>query len=121
MSLVTAPSMVLAQSRSSRTAPPPRTVETRYGLTDPLENSTVPEVINKLTRFALGIVGAVFLMYFIYGGFMWMTAGGESERIKKSHQALSQALIGIAVVVLSYSVIGFVIQLTNQLQTRGGS
>lgn len=113
-------SVLLAQasrSRTTRAPTPPRPVNTWYGFVDPLENATIPEVINKLTRFALGIVGALFLLYFIYGGFMWMTAAGEAERVKKATQTLSQSIIGIAIVVFSYSIIGFILQLTNQLQT----
>lgn len=110
-----------ATGRTAATTTPPRPVNTWYGFVDPLENATIPEVINKVTRFALGMVGALFLLYFIYGGFMWMTAGGEAERVKKSRQALLQAIIGVAIVVFSYSIIGFILQLTNQLQTTRSS
>ncbi len=107
---------ILAQTSRSRERArrPPRPVNTWYGFVDPLENATVPEVINKITRFALGTVGALFLVYFLFGGFMWLTAGGEAERVKKARQALTQSVIGIAIVVFSYSIIGFILQLTNQ-------
>lgn len=108
------PTTAPAASAASRS---PRSASGWYGFVDPLENATIPEVINKVTRFALGIVGAVFLIYFIYGGLLWMTAGGDPKQVTKGKTALVQSATGIVIVVFSYSVIGFIIQLTNQLQT----
>ncbi len=88
----------------------------RYGLKDPLGGLDIPTLIGAFIRYALGIVGALFLLYFIYAGFLWMTAGGEAERVKKSKHTMINAVLGIVVIMLSYAIISFVITLANKAQ-----
>src|SRR3989338_1698010 len=64
------PSIVLAQT-------PQKPSQPAYGLKDPLVGKTIPDVLSSVVRFGLGFIGALFLAYFIYGGILWMTAGGN--------------------------------------------
>jgi hypothetical protein len=102
-------------------APPPPAASPRrrtagYGLRDPLERLSLEQGIGLLIRFAVGLSGALFLLYFIYGGFLWMMAGGESDKVTKARQALKNASIGMAVIILSYTLISLIIQYSNVLQ-----
>ena len=90
----------------------------RYGVKDPLGGTDIPTLIGGFIRYALGIVGALFLVYFIYAGFLWMTAGGEAERVKKSKHTMVNAVIGILVVMLSYALVSFLIGVSGRLQGK---
>ncbi|MFT5849806.1 MAG: hypothetical protein ACI9H6_000625 [Patiriisocius sp.] len=64
-------------------------------LRDPLSNiSTIPEffqaIIDILIIFAIPFV----VFFIIYAGFLYVTARGNSETIKRAHNALLYALIG---------------------------
>ena len=77
-------------------------------LKNPLGTTSVPEIIGKVVRTALGVVGSLALILFIYGGFMWMTAGGSSERVKKGRDILMWSTIGILVIFSSYAILTFI-------------
>lgn len=66
---------------------------------------TIPQFIGRGVRAVVGIVGAVALLMFIYGGIAWMTAGGSEERIKSAKNILKNSLIGILLIFFSYTII----------------
>lgn len=65
--------------------------------------------INRVKNIALGLVGLVILVMVIYGGFLYMTSGGNEDRMAKAKQTLIYAFIGLALVVLSYGIVFFVV------------
>ncbi|MFC1598445.1 hypothetical protein ACFL2U_00315 [Patescibacteria group bacterium] len=58
----------------------------------------------------LSLVGVIFFILFIYGGFIWMTAGGNDERVGKAKKIIASAVIGLAIVSLAYVISFFIIQ-----------
>lgn len=88
----------------------------RYGYKDPLGYTDVPHLIGGIIRFSLGVVGAVFLLMFIYGGFLWLTAGGEADRVKKARHTLVNAVLGLAIIFLSYTIVSFIITMSGRIQ-----
>ena len=61
----------------------------------------VVSIINGL----LGLVGLIFIIMIILGGFKWMTSQGNSEKVKEAKEMIKNAIIGIAVVLLSYTIV----------------
>jgi amino acid permease len=86
-----------------------------YGLRDPLGNITIQRAIGRVVQYAIGFSGALFLAYFIYGGFMWMTAGGDTTRVTKAQHALRNAILGIGIIVFSYTLISLILGFTDVL------
>lgn len=79
------------------------------GLTNPLgDGVTAPILIGKIIKAILGIVGSLSLVMFIYGGIVWMTSGGNEEKVKKGKQTLVNAALGIVVIFSSYSVLNWI-------------
>ncbi|MBU1627863.1 pilin [bacterium] len=78
-------------------------------LEDPLGHVTPQELIGKIIHAALGIVGSLALVMFIYGGFMWMMAGGNTERVKKGQDTLVWAALGLVIIFSSYALVKFVL------------
>lgn len=76
-----------------------------YLLEDPLGGKSVPELIARIISQVLPLVGALFLLMFIWGGIMWMTAGGDSAKVQKATKTLTNAVIGIAIVVFAYVIV----------------
>jgi uncharacterized membrane protein YjfL (UPF0719 family) len=50
------------------------------------------------------------LALFVYGGFTWMTAAGNTKRVDQGRQILTWATIGLIVIFLSYAILSFVMQ-----------
>ena len=63
-------------------------------------------------------MGSVALAFFIYGGFVWIMSGGNSEKVQKGKTVITNAVIGIAIILLS----GIMIRYTSEALTgqRGG-
>jgi len=78
-------------------------------LPNPLETKSVPELIGRVINGVLGVVGSLALVIFIYGGFVWMTAAGNTERITKGKNILIWATLGLVVIFASYAIVHFVI------------
>lgn len=87
--------------------------QTTGKLTNPLGEEVtqkgLPFLIGRVINAILGIVGSIALLMFIYGGFMWLTSSGNEQRITKGKQILTWAVIGLTIIFLSYTLVGFVI------------
>lgn len=84
-----------------------------YGLIDPLGNVTFQTIIGRFIRFALGLVGVILFAMFIYGGFLWTTAGGEAKQVQEARNVIRNAIIGIVIVALSYTLINLLFSVTG--------
>ncbi len=69
----------------------------------------LPETIGNIIKVIIGLIGLIALVIFIAGGFLWMTAGGDEDQIKKAKSLMKNAVIGIAIVVLAYAATSFII------------
>ena len=67
---------------------------------------------------ALVFLGVITLALIIYGGFIWMLAGGNEESVTKAKKILKGAIIGLIVVLVSYSISRFVFETLVQV-TQG--
>lgn len=65
-------------------------------------------------RAVLTLVGTIFLVLMISGGYNWMTAGGDEGKVDKAKDTVKRAVIGIAIVVLSYALTGFIIDVLTK-------
>lgn len=71
---------------------------------------TVPQIIGTIIRVALSFLGVIFLGLMIMGGYNWMTASGNEDTIKKAKGTIKSAIIGLIVVLFSYSIWLFIFQ-----------
>jgi len=62
----------------------------------------------NVIKIALGLFGSVFLALIVYGGFLYINSRGEEETAKKAQKIITGAIIGLAIVLLSYSITLFV-------------
>jgi hypothetical protein len=79
-------------------------------LENPINTDDIPTLAGTVIKAVLGFVGSVALLAFIYGGFLWLTSGGNPEKIKKGKDVLIWAAIGLAFIFGSYVVASFVIR-----------
>jgi hypothetical protein len=77
-------------------------------LLDPLGGATLFTILNRIITAFLGMVGAFAFAVFIYAGVTWMTAG-SSDRVQHAKDTMKYAVIGLAMIALSYAITLFVI------------
>jgi Zn-dependent protease with chaperone function len=67
---------------------------------------TAVEIINLVLSF-LGLVAVVIVLI---GGFKWMTAGGNEEKVGSAKKLLVSGLIGLIIVLLAWGISTWVIE-----------
>lgn len=90
-------------------------------------NCQLNDVVNtgiSVVQFILGISGTVALLMFIYGGFLWVTSAGNSEKVNQGKSAVSNAVIGLVIVFASYTLITYGLSafgVSDQFNPLGGT
>ena len=80
---------------------------------------TSPQQIAALIiQAVLTFLGIIFIALIIYGGFLYMTAMGESEKVKKGKNVIIYSVIGLIIILTAYAITNFVI--TNISNSAGG-
>ncbi len=69
----------------------------------------LPLVASRLISYALSLVGMILFAYLLYAGFLWMTAGGDEKKVGTARTMISQAVIGLVIIVSAYAIATFVI------------
>ena len=65
----------------------------------------------KMIGYILGIIGSVALLLTIISGIMYMTSAGNEEKIASSKKILTGAIIGLAISLLSFSLLQLLISI----------
>ena len=82
-----------------------------YGETgDVNDTKDIRLFVADLINIFLGFLGIIFLTLIIYGGFLWMNAGGNDAQVAKAKSILITGVIGLIVILASYSISAFVIE-----------
>ena len=75
----------------------------------PNTESGVPQLVGKIIQAALSLVATIFFFLMVYGGFLWMTARGNTDQISKAKDLITQAIVGVAVISAAWAITSFVI------------
>jgi len=65
-------------------------------------------IINTIITTALSLLGVIFMILVIYGGFLRMTARGDDTQVANSTKIITAAVIGMIIVVSAYTITKFV-------------
>ncbi|MFH1745205.1 MAG: hypothetical protein ABH881_03505 [bacterium] len=71
-------------------------------------DATVMDVVYVVVQAFLALLGTIFLALIIYAGFLWMTAGGNEDQLKKAKGIIQKAVIGFLIIACSYAITSFV-------------
>ena len=84
--------------------------------------SELPVLVGNMLGTALSFIGVLFFALMVFGGFMWMTARGNEEQTKKAMNSITAAVIGLVIVLSSYTITNFVFDTVGiQSSPSGGS
>lgn len=61
-----------------------------------------------LWRAFINIGGIAVLIYFLWGAFEWITAGGDSGKLGNARNRMLHAAIGLIILVSSFTILGFI-------------
>ncbi|HET9098137.1 MAG TPA: pilin [Candidatus Saccharimonadales bacterium] len=78
-------------------------------------NNSVSTLASKVVNIFSIIVGAVAIIMLIYGGFRYITSGGESGRVSGAKNTIVYAIIGLIIVALAQLIVHFVLSQSNSV------
>ena len=103
-----------AASSAALDPPDPETDVTKD--TTPPTNS-VEEAINNVMNWFFIIVLIIAVMFLLYAGFLFITAGGDPDKVNTARQNVMYAMVGVAVAVLAKGIVALV---QGLMQSGGG-
>ncbi len=83
----------------------------------PLGKEDPRVIVARIIQIFLGFLGAVALVLIIYAGYLYMTSGGDNTKVEKAKKIIINAVIGLAIIMLSFAIVTFIL---NQLSKALG-
>jgi len=71
---------------------------------EPGTELTIEQRISSIIAIFLSLLGVIFFILMIYGGYNWMTAAGDEKKVEKAKDTIRNALIGLVIVIAAYAI-----------------
>lgn len=82
-------------------------------------SSCLATVAGTAINVVLGFSGVILLGYVLYAGFLWMTSGGEMEKAKEARTMISNAVVGLIILVSAFAISSFVLAALTRISQGG--
>ena len=76
--------------------------------TDLFTWGTLNQLIRNIITILLIVAGLIAFVYLIYGGYQYITAGGNAEQATAARTTILNSIIGLLVIFASYAVLVWV-------------
>ena len=74
--------------------------------------------VSKIIKTVLSLLGLIFLVLTIYGGYLWMMARGDEKQVEKAKETIKAGVIGLAIMlsayIISVNVLSYLLKATGQ-------
>ncbi len=74
---------------------------------------TLDSLFRTVVGWLLIIAGVVAVLYLVFGGFQYLTAGGDADKVTKAKTTIINAIVGIVVIALAFGIYTAVIQFVS--------
>ena len=76
---------------------------------NPLKVGTLQEVVASIINVAYSLAAMVAIIYIIIGGYQFITSAGNPDIVEQAKSTITNAIIGLLIIVLSYLFIHFIL------------
>jgi len=74
-----------------------------------LGTKDVRETISSIIRAFMGLLGIIAVCIILLGGFKWMTAAGNEEKVGEAKKLIISGVIGLVIIMSAYAIATFVV------------
>ncbi len=67
--------------------------------------NTASQIIIRIIEILLAIAGLIAVIFLIVGGFRYITAGGNEEASESAKKTITNAIIGIVIIILAFVIV----------------
>jgi amino acid transporter len=85
-------------------------VAEKFGSADVGDVKDIRAIIIQILNIALGLLGMIMVVLIVFSGYQWMTAGGNEEQIEKAKKRITNAVIGLVIILAAWTITNFVIR-----------
>lgn len=71
-------------------------------------------IISRIINTAMMFLGVIAVCIVLIGGFKWMTAGGNEDKVGEAKKLMGAGVVGLVIVLASWGIAQFIVK---QLQT----
>ena len=79
----------------------------------PAGDDALPTIVVNLINLVLGFLALIAVVIILIGGFEWMTAGGNDDKVKTAQNRLKYGLIGLVIIFVAWGVVTYVLSTLN--------
>ena len=66
-------------------------------------------IIAKIIRIIIGFLGIIAVGLIMYAGWIWMTSEGNEEKIEQAKKILTNAIIGLIIILSAFAIVSFIL------------
>ena len=66
-------------------------------------------IVGTIINYLFGVIAIVFLTFILIGGYLWMSATGNEEGIKKAKAFILNSIFGLMVIFLAYTLVWLIL------------
>ncbi|MFA5318522.1 MAG: pilin [Patescibacteria group bacterium] len=74
-----------------------------------LGSSDPREIAARVINILLGFLGIIAVVLILVGGFMWMTAAGNDDKVATAKKVMVAGVIGLVIVLAAFGIAKFVV------------
>lgn len=74
-----------------------------------LGNRDPRDIASSVINVILGFLGIVAVVIILIGGFKWMTAGGNEDKVSEAQKLITAGVIGLIIILAAYAIAKFVL------------
>jgi cytochrome bd-type quinol oxidase subunit 2 len=79
------------------------------GFKSETETGGLPALVGQIINIFLSIMGVLFVILMVYGGYTWMTSYGAEQKVTKAKNLIVDAVIGLIIIMAAFAISNFII------------
>lgn len=84
-----------------------------------LGTADLKDTVVNIINWVLGLLGIVAVIMILWGGFTWLTAAGNEEKVEKAREVISAAVIGLVIILLAWAIVNYVLGTASNVSGTG--
>ena len=75
----------------------------------------------NIVKYLMTFLGIIAVIVILYGGFVWLTAGGNEDKVAKAKKLIVAGIIGLIIILASFAIVQFIVNTTSNLLRTGAA
>jgi len=85
-----------------------------YGAETGLGTRDLKDTITAVLNVLLGFLGIIAVIIILLGGFKWMTAMGNEDKVGEAKKLIGAGIVGLVIILAAYAIATYVINTISE-------